>query len=54
MDAPPHGGEFEYDNDDHKNGCPCLLDYKVILKSLKDKGIKYYMIPLNSSVNKCF
>jgi hypothetical protein len=32
LDAPPHGKEFEYKYDDYKEGCPCGLDYKLILK----------------------
>lgn len=55
LDAPPHGSEFEYPSDNHKGGCPCVCkDYAASLDKLKNKKIKYYMVKLNSSVNKCF
>ena len=51
LDAPPHGKVYSTWEDDHPDGCPCGKTESIMSK-IKDKGIGYYIIPLNSCLNQ--
>ncbi|CAF1067504.1 unnamed protein product [Brachionus calyciflorus] len=52
LDSPPHGRQYINRGDDYPDGCPCNLNIKTILNELIDKkGIKVYVLKLNSSLN---
>eukprot|EP01022_Parablepharisma_sp_SALTPOND_P015156 TRINITY_DN2117_c0_g1_i2.p1 TRINITY_DN2117_c0_g1~~TRINITY_DN2117_c0_g1_i2.p1 ORF type:complete len:299 (-),score=23.45 TRINITY_DN2117_c0_g1_i2:97-993(-) len=51
LDAPPHGKEFG-GRDYHPKGCPCNLDYKKLLKEIKELNVEYMVLNFTKKVDK--
>ena len=52
LDATPHGKEFGGRNDKYPQGCPCKLDYKMLLKKLSLHKVQYLILKVTPEVSE--
>lgn len=53
FDSPPHGEEFDTNNEDYyPEGCPCKLNLNDIIGKIEKSKINYKIYPFTSRINK--